>query len=125
MTRNSALDQVAQTWAQKMADTAASGVAPKDALQHDVTGNGPTYPGGYQAAVRADCSHCNGWSENIAYDTSPGNAWSGWLKSCGHQHDIAYASAGEYGVGVASGGGYLWLVQDFGYYNGSPARCNS
>jgi uncharacterized protein YkwD len=114
MTRNSSLNQLAQQWAEKMAadaDAAKAAGQPLPALVHNPD---------YRDRVLAGCGGCNGWSENIAYNSSADGAWRGWLDSRPHLAAIQYGSAGEYGVGVAAGGGYLWFVQDFGYYDGSP-----
>jgi uncharacterized protein YkwD len=122
MSRNGALDGVAQRWAAKMAADADAAVAagqdPSVALAHNLAGTpGSTYPGGYSAAVKADCSGCTGWAENVAYDTSAAAAWNGWLGSSSHLADIRGGPhGGEFGVGAAQGGGYWWYVQDFGFY---------
>lgn len=118
MSRNSALDGVAQKWAQKLADDAGSGRDPNSVLAHDLASNPEaTYPGGYPAAVKADCSHCTGWAENVAYDTSANGAWQAWLGDAGHRDNIQRgADGGEFGVGAAFDGTYWWYVQDFGFY---------
>jgi uncharacterized protein YkwD len=114
MTRNGSLDQLAQQWAEKMASDADAAVAagrnPIEALNHNPD---------YQSGVLAGCSRCNGWAENVAYNTTADLAWSGWLESTtGHRENIENPHAGEYGVGAASGGGYIWFTQDFGRYPG-------
>jgi uncharacterized protein YkwD len=124
MSRNHALDGVAQRWAEKMASDADAAVAagqdPSVALAHNLSSDPEaTYPGGYPAAVKADCTRkCTGWAENVAYDTSASGAWDGWLHSSSHLADIRGGPhGGEYGVGAAQGGGYWWYVQDFGFYS--------
>ena len=73
--------------------------------------------------MRADCRRCTGWAENVAYNTTAADAWSEWLKSSGHLANISDGHAGEYGIGVASGGGFLWFVQDFGRYPSVAPGC--
>ena len=101
MARNSALDAMAQEWAAKMA---ADG-----ALSHRPSNQART-----MVAARCDCP---GWAENVAFDDSAQEAFSAWLaSSSGHREHIEDPRDGEHGIGVASGGGYLWFVQVFGYY---------
>jgi uncharacterized protein YkwD len=101
MSRNSALDAMAQEWAAKMA---AEGT-----LSHRPNSEART-----MVAARCDCP---GWAENVAFDDSAQEAFSAWLaSSSGHREHIEDPRDGEHGIGVASGGGYLWFVQVFGYY---------
>ena len=101
MSRNSALDAMAQEWAQKMANDGA--------LSHR-----PNAQARQMVAERCDCP---GWAENVAYDSTVDEAWTGWLNSTsGHRGHIEDPRDGEFGIGVVSAGGYLWFVQVFGYY---------
>ena len=100
MVRNGQLDAMAQEWAAKMA---ADG-----ALSHR-----PNAEARQMVAARCDCP---GWAENVAYDSTVQKAWDEWLKSAPHRANIEDGRDGEYGIGVASGGGYLWFVQVFGWY---------
>jgi uncharacterized protein YkwD len=124
MSRNRALDGVAQTWAAKMASDADAALAAGEdrsvALAHNLADNpDATYPGGYPAAVKADCSSkCTGWAENVAYNTTASGAWQGWLHSSSHLADIRGGPhGGEFGIGAAQdSGGYWWFTQDFGFH---------
>jgi uncharacterized protein YkwD len=100
-TRNAALDAMAQEWAQKMANDGE--------LSHR--------PNAEARQMVADRCDCPGWAENVAYDETVQEAWQAWLAStAGHRGHIEDPRDGEYGIGVASAGGYLWFVQVFGYY---------
>ena len=101
MSRNGALDAMAQEWAQKMANDGA--------LSHR-----PNTQARQMVAARCDCP---AWAENVAFDTTVDGAWTGWLNSSsGHRGHIEDPRDGEFGMGAVSAGGYLWFVQVFGYY---------
>ncbi len=102
--RTSALDRVAQGWADQLAQ------------MHDTSL--PHNPN-YRTQALAACSSCTGWAENVGYweGDDPDAVWSLWLNSPPHRANIDNASSGEFGIGVAySDDGWLWIVHDFGRY---------
>ena len=104
MSRNSALDAMAQEWAPKMAE---------DKQLTDPPDHRPDEQARAMVAARCDCP---GWAEIIAYNSTTQGAWNGWLGSPPHRGHIEDRRDGEFGIGVASAHGYLWFVMVFGYY---------
>ena len=108
MQRTSALDAVAQEWANKLA------------AEHNANGQfgiGHRTNADQQDRVLGACSKCNGWAENVAYATTVDGLWDAWLGSATHLANIRDGHAGEFGIGVAaSNDGYLFAVQNFGRY---------
>jgi uncharacterized protein YkwD len=105
MVRNSALDAMAQEWAQKLADAADHGLPHRS-------------PDDMKSRTKAACTGtCTGWAENVAYGSNADTIWTGWLNSPPHRGNIDAPYPGEYGFGAAVGSdGYIYAVQNFGQY---------
>ncbi|MET1043221.1 MAG: CAP domain-containing protein [Microbacteriaceae bacterium] len=99
--RNSAMDQVALSWANQMAASGSMGHNP------DYSGQ---IPGGWTRAA-----------ENVAQGQSTGAAMhDAWMNSSGHRANIL-GDFTDIGVAFVSAGGTTWGVQVFGKYGSSPA----
>ncbi|WP_166874319.1 CAP domain-containing protein [Salinibacterium sp. ZJ450] len=99
--RNSAMDQVALSWANQMA---ASG-----SMSHNPNYSGQI-PGGWTRAA-----------ENVAQGQPSGAAMhDAWMNSSGHRANIL-GDFTDIGVAFVSAGGTTWGVQVFGKYGSSPA----
>jgi uncharacterized protein YkwD len=108
MQRTSALDAMAQEWANRLADN--YNTSHQAVLDHRSAAD-------LRARVQAACSKCNGWAENLAWAPNVNGLWQSWLDSSTHRANIENGHAGEFGFGVAqSNDGYLWAVQNFGRY---------
>lgn len=104
MVRTSALNQMAQEWATKLAND--------HALSHRASAD-------MRARTLAACTACNGWAENVAFiqPVDPDGLWQNWLNSPTHLANIRDGHAGEYGMAIAKlPDGSLWAVQNFGRY---------
>jgi uncharacterized protein YkwD len=102
MDRSSALDAVALGWARTLA----------------CAGGGLSHNPDLESLVLGACGSCNGWAENVAYDSGPaGSMWSGWLGSTTHRDNIEDPHGGVFGIAVVrSPSGIYYGVQDFGRY---------
>jgi hypothetical protein len=99
--RNSAMDQVALSWANQMA---ASG-----SMSHNPNYSGQI-PGGWSRAA-----------ENVAQGQPTGASMhDAWMNSSGHRANIL-GDFTDIGVAFVSAGGTTWGVQVFGKYGSSPA----
>lgn len=111
LSRNSSLDQSAQSDAAQMAS--------ENFFGHYGL-NGDSNPGDRMAA--AGYTGASTWGENIAagYPTAV-DVVTGWMNSPGHRANILDPSFQNTGIGVAYGGAYgTYWVQDFGASSGSP-----
>jgi hypothetical protein len=104
--KNSALDNVAQAWADK--------IGKEDRLYHNPN-VGAQIPAGW-----------NSWGENVAQGYSSADVVNAWLASPGHKANIMNNGFTDIGVGYTYADGRMYSVQVFATYkNSTPPATNA
>lgn len=98
LVRSAAIDDVAQTWACRMA---------AEGMRHNPD---------YGPQVFAACGGCSAVAENIGNNPTAEGAWAAWMASDTHLKNISTNRAGQHGIGAArSSSGQLFVVHDFAW----------